>query len=329
MLLVVLGHMFTDYVGKSYVIRVVTLWIYTFHMPAFVFVSGLLHKQNAPDSKLRWDKVLGFVLCGLALRYFNFFARILMGEHPLPHIIYEAGIPWYLFVMAEYEVFFWLIRKCDGKKVIAIALIASLVVGYFPAINDNFCLARFVNFMPFYAVGYYMTPAAIAEFASKTKVKIASWVIFAGTFAGSFFLPWGAYKFRKCFTGRRSYEFLADLLKHDLGGNVYEFGWAIRLATIVFSALLIIALFGILPNKNMGFCSTIGSSTLNIYFWHRVICFAFVNYGVFEMLGGSVIIYTLIGFAMTALLALPIFGHPANDILAWSRKVLQSRQKSV
>lgn len=323
MLLVVLGHMFTDYVGDSYTIRMVTLWIYTFHMPAFVFVSGLLHKRNAIDSKLRWDKVIGFVLVGLALRYFNFFVRILMGQHPHPHIIYEAGIPWYLFVMAEYEVFFYLIRKLDGKKVVALSIAASMLCGYFPFINDNFCLARFVNFMPFYAVGYYLEPKAVADWAAKPKIRIFSVIVFIGTFAGSLMAPWNWYRLRKCFTGRRSYEFLADLFG---GGHVYELGWLIRLATIVFSALLIIAILGILPNKNLGYCSTIGSRTLNIYFWHRIICFAFVQYGVYEVVGSN-LLYTLIGFAMTAVLALPIFGHPANDIMSLGKKLLQSNNK--
>lgn len=177
--------------------------------------------------------------------------------------------------------------------------------------------------MPFYAVGYYLEPKAVADWAAKPKVRIFSVIVFIGTFAGSLMAPWNWYRLRKCFTGRRSYEFLADLFG---GGHVYELGWLIRLATIVFSALLIIAILGILPNKNLGYCSTIGSRTLNIYFWHRIICFAFVQYGVYEVVGSN-LLYTLIGFAMTAVLALPIFGHPANDIMSLGKKLLQSNNK--
>lgn len=328
MFLVVLGHMFSSCIGESRAIRMSTLWIYTFHMPAFVFISGLLHKRNRPDSSLRWDKAVGFLLCGLALRYMNYFLRLLMGQHPHPHIIYEAGIPWYLFVMAEYEVFFWLIRKCDAKKVIIIALAASLVCGYFPWINDNFCFAKFINFMPFYAAGYYLEPAKVAEWTRDKRIRAASWVVMAGSYALCMAAPWRAYSFRKCFTGRRSYEFLANALKPLLGGDApaYELGWLIRLACIIFASVLAISVLGILPDRPLGYVSTIGSRTLNVYFWHRIICYAFVQYNVYA-LAGSDIVYTAIGFAMTALLALPVFGHPANDILAWSKKCLQSSRK--
>lgn len=325
MLLVVIGHMFTGYVGDSYAIRMSTLWIYTFHMPAFVFISGLLHKKYKEDAKLRWDKVWGFLACGIVLRYFNFFVRILMGDHPHPHIIYEAGIPWYLIVMAEYEVFFYLIRRLDAKKVIAVSIVASMICGYFPMINDNFCLARFVNFMPFYAVGYYADSKKVREFASIKRLKIMSWIIITVTFAGSFFLPWKFYKYRKFFTGRRSYEFLSDLLDFSHG---YELCWLVRLGVIMFSAILIIAVLGIIPDRNLGFWTTVGSRTLNIYFWHRIICYAFTYYGLYELIN-SEIVYTLIGLAMTAFLALPIFGHPANDIMSGIKKGLQSKQKSV
>ena len=44
-LLVVIGHMTTDYVSDSHAIRNMTLWIYSFHMPAFIFISGLVHKR--------------------------------------------------------------------------------------------------------------------------------------------------------------------------------------------------------------------------------------------------------------------------------------------
>lgn len=43
--LVVVGHMTTDYVSDSMLVRNITLWIYSFHMPAFIFISGLVHKQ--------------------------------------------------------------------------------------------------------------------------------------------------------------------------------------------------------------------------------------------------------------------------------------------
>ncbi len=49
--LVVIGHMTSDYVSDSYMVRSVTLWIYLFHMPAFIFLSGLVHKRYITKEK--------------------------------------------------------------------------------------------------------------------------------------------------------------------------------------------------------------------------------------------------------------------------------------
>lgn len=42
--LVVLGHLSFDYFDSSQMFRTISMVIYTFHMPAFVFISGLFVK---------------------------------------------------------------------------------------------------------------------------------------------------------------------------------------------------------------------------------------------------------------------------------------------
>ncbi|MBP3897683.1 MAG: hypothetical protein J6D57_07655, partial [Mogibacterium sp.] len=186
--LVVIGHMTTDYVSDSHMVRWVTLWIYSFHMPAFIFISGLVHKHYITEeraalgvkgeTRMRWDKVAGFFLCGYGLKIFLQFTRTLMGQNPLWHWIEEPGIPWYLFVMAEYEMLFYLMKYIDGGSrtsdiaspdgsapaikntrpfvMILGAFALSAVIGYFPQVGDAFCLSRMINFLPIYMLGYYL-----------------------------------------------------------------------------------------------------------------------------------------------------------------------------
>lgn len=44
LILVVLGHLSFDYFDSSQMFRTISMVIYTFHMPAFVFISGLFVK---------------------------------------------------------------------------------------------------------------------------------------------------------------------------------------------------------------------------------------------------------------------------------------------
>ena len=352
--LVVLGHMTTDYVSDSHLVRWTTLWIYSFHMPAFIFLSGLVHKHYISaeraslgvkgETRMRWDKFLGFFICGYGLKVFLQFTRTLMGQTPLWHWIEEPGIPWYLFVMAEFELLFYLMRRIDAKVkpwvMICGAFALSAVIGYFPSVGDTFCLSRMINFLPIYMIGYYLDMRKLNEFIEQTKYKAAGAVVIIASLIACRMLPWGGYSLRKWFTGRRSYEFLSDFF----GSAAVSWGWAIRLGIWAVAIMITLAVIAVIPDKDMGFITTAGSRTLNVYFWHRPVCYLFRNWMVlprlFMLFGGrynaaaagqirglaftggtsgamiaAYAVYIVIAAAMTAFFSLNVFGHPCNDIM--------------
>jgi fucose 4-O-acetylase-like acetyltransferase len=365
--LVVVGHMTSDYVSDSHLVRWVTLWIYMFHMPAFIFLSGLVHKQYITEdaaatgirgeTRFRSDKVLGFFLCGYALKVFLQVSRTLMGQNPSWSWIEEPGIPWYLFVMAEYEIIFYFLRKIDGgaslgedknsraKIMIGGAFALSAVIGYFPVIGDAFCLSRMINFLPIYMLGYYMDMRKFLEFIERKKFKSAGIVILAISLLACYLMPWGGYSLRKWFTGRRSYEYLS----HFFGSYAVVCGWAIRLLVWAVAMLLVLAVIAVIPDRDMNFITTVGGRTLNVYFWHRPLCYLFRNWAVLPKLcvlfggtydasvagtvkgyafGGSSLsmivafaVYLMIAAAMTALFSLKIFKHPCSDLMKIAAKM--------
>ena len=382
--LVVLGHMTTDYVSDSHLVRWTTLWIYTFHMPAFIFLSGLVHKQYITheqaalgikgETRFRADKILGFFLCGYGLKIFLQFTRTLMGQHPLWHWIEEPGIPWYLFVMAEYELLFYLMRRIDSRAkpqwMIAGAFALSAAIGYFPAIGDTFCLSRMINFLPIYMLGYYLDMKKFlgllegrgyrekseenaecelayvndAERRRKRLINLCAWAGIVASLLVCYLGSWGSYSRRKWFTGRRSYEFMADFY----GSAAIHWGWAIRIAVWALAILLTLCILAVIPDKDLGFVTTTGSRTLNVYFWHRPLCYLFRNWAVLPKLcvlfggsynaavagqvkglafGGSTAsmlsayaVYIMIAAAMTAFFSLKPFGHPCSDRLTLAAK---------
>ena len=379
--LVVIGHMTTDYVSDSHMVRWITLWIYSFHMPAFIFLSGLVHKQYITEEKaslgckgethLRWDKVWGFFLCGYGLKIFLQFTRTLMGQNPLWHWIEEPGIPWYLFVMAEYEIVFYLLRYIDGgastdpkKKhgpliVIIGGFALSAAVGYFPAIGDTFCLSRMINFLPIYALGYYLDMRKVLAFfegtddvlagsrklSRKAVIRITGWVIIIASLIFCYEAKWGWYSWRKWFTGRRSYAFLGDFFD-----NAVQNGWWIRLCVWGVALIMTFAILAVIPDKDFGFITTMGSRTIQVYFWHRPVCYLFrkpmmllprlvmLFGGTYnESVAGAVkglafggssasmlaafIVYCLIGAAMTWFFSLKVFEHPTTDLMNLGRKI--------
>ncbi len=287
--LVVIGHMTTAYASDDRIVRWITLWIYTFHMPAFIFISGLMHKRYVADGQvaasirqvkgethLRTDKILGFILCAYVLKAFIFFTKVMVGLEPHWKWIDEPSIPWYLVVMAEYEILFYLMRKIDKKVkpwiVIAVCFAASAIVGYFPAADDTLCLARMINFQPIYAIGYYMDMRVALKWFSKKWTFRAGVAIMIASVLICKFGGWNLYRWRKWFTGRRSYDFLQDLFT-----NAIQDGWWIRILVWSVSLILTFAFISIVPNKNLGLLTEIGSRTLQVYFWHRPVCYLLQN----------------------------------------------------
>jgi hypothetical protein len=363
-------------------------------MPAFIFISGLMHKQYITEeraslgvrgeTKLRWDKVAGFFLCAYGLKVFLQFTRTLMGQNPLWHWIEEPGIPWYLFVMAEYELLFYVMRYIDGGStragipaadgstkrnirplvMIAGAFALSAVIGYFPAVGDTFCLSRMINFLPIYMIGYYLDMKKLlpllrgegyggryAEEGDRAEIRKRRTVICSFsvltiivTMAVCCFGKWGMYSWRKWFTGRRSYEFLQDFFSY-----AYSNGWWIRLAVWAVALLITFSVIALIPDRDLGFITTIGSRTLSVYFWHRPLCYMFRNWnilpGLFMLFGGKynaaaagqakglafagsdakmilpLLCYCLIGALMTAVFSLKIFEHPTQDLMKLGAKI--------
>ncbi len=325
--LVVVGHLTTDYVSVSHSIRWFTLWIYSFHMPAFIFVSGLMHKHYITEdqaangikgnTKIRWDKIIGFILCGYGLKFFIHIVRTLIGQHPNFYWFTEPGIPWYLFVLAMYELLLYLFRKVDWKIMLIGSFALSAIIGYFPAVGDVLSLSRMINFYPIFLLGYYVDAGKLIEFSEQRKAKIAAWIVVAASLLICYLGPWNMYAMRKWFTGRRSYEFLSTYF-----GNITATAWAIRIGIWAIALLISLAVIIVIPNREMGIISKIGANTLNIYFWHRPICYWINGLGLFPLLvnicGDSdalaTVLFTVFALALTVLFGQDIFQHPAKDL---------------
>ena len=331
--LVVVGHMTTDYVSTSHAVRWVTLFIYTFHMPAFILVSGLMHKQyitleqaangKRGNTKMRWEKFLMFLFCAYALKAFLYFFRMAIGQNPTWSWYIEPGIPWYLIVMAEYEVLLYLTRKIPAKAMLICSFVISALIGYLPMVGDAFSLSRMINFLPIYLIGYYMTPQQMLDFCDKKKVKIAAPIILIALAAICYFGPWGIYGARMWFTGRRTYEFL-DAYLH----GVYPWAWALRLLVWALAITFAFAIITIMPNRDMKLVSKVGAKTLNVYFWHRPVCYWICGMGVFPTFAKffhsapvALIAYIFLALALTIIFALPIFDHPCKDLTKLANKI--------
>ncbi|MCX0385353.1 acyltransferase family protein [Clostridium perfringens] len=176
--LVVLGHSL-EFIRKDYeVARLLYVFIYEFHMPVFVFISGYLSKNV---EKGRRNAVRNFltpfllfnIIWNLITLVGPLFLRGKFTELPSEQAFsfFTPGWAlWYIFAM-----FLWKILLPDLLKFKNI-FILSVIAGIFVKLSGEFgsymALSRTITFAPFFLAGYYSSEEKLKRFRKFTRFNI-------------------------------------------------------------------------------------------------------------------------------------------------------------
>lgn len=157
-------------------------WIYTFHMPLFVFVSGYF--TGIKDVRHYWNGLLSL------FGQFVVFQVILTLPLLVGGAIYELLIPkyilWYLWCLLLWRMLYFVIDKYKLNLwvLLFLSLICSLAVGYLPLVNE-FSFQRTFVFFPYFVLGliarkqtYEMkSDVSMVGFAAPMAIMIAAYII--------------------------------------------------------------------------------------------------------------------------------------------------------
>lgn len=321
--LVVIGHIIDPLAMKDSnpLDQNLFLTIYSIHMPLFIFISGLFYKKMDKSSKFPAQKVIAFILIGIAIRSYVALESIFLGTKPDFSILdTNDSFAWFMFAIAAFYALMWVFRNYNTKFVLLIAVLISCMAGYDSFIGDKFALMRIVNFFPFFVVGYMISPQVLLNFLSKKYVKIVGAVIVAATLA-VFFGFHNLYDIlRPMFTARNSYESLDSL---------YNYGFLIRLVCFAVSALFGLSVMSLVPKNKIPAISFAGTKTLQIYFWHKLFVIAINHFNLFGIMSSYVgstvatVLLLIIAVAITFICTLPIFSFPVKQLLAFGKEKLK------
>ena len=153
-ILVILGHITDDY-NLIY-------FIYVFHMPLFVLLSGYFTKTPI-DLKDLWHSLKG-IAKPLILFQFIYVSLdyVIFNRIEIASIITPFWILWYLMSLILWRVFSFLFQKPIHNYPVLfflVSIVIALFSGYCP-IRNPFSLQRTLNFFPFFLVGLYLRQRA-------------------------------------------------------------------------------------------------------------------------------------------------------------------------
>ncbi|MBR5656991.1 MAG: acyltransferase family protein [Prevotella sp.] len=246
--LVIAGHVFSQNTFKnSFLCRVSWEWIYMFHMPLFVFISGYFsHKKS---NKAFIYSILK-LLEPLILFQCIFLCFIYKGEKTILVIVTPQWILWYLLSLIYWRTLLQFIpsKLLQNKKtVIIITFIIGILAGFLP-FNRLLSLQRTFSFLPFFFLGYYMKGKSLSRF-SKYKYLCMLFLII------TLIIP---YYYSK---------YLGDLNQADPYGSIY--GMYSRIFIYGISIPMSISFIILCPNRP--YFSKQGRYTMQYYIYHALI----------------------------------------------------------
>lgn len=252
--LVVFGHLLetVSFAGKDYIYNV----IYSFHMPAFAFMSGMLYKRKSGARRLG-RYILIYVVFQFLYMLFNAYV---LDTPTTVQFTTPYWILWYLVAMI-----FWTIAADyldftvkSGLAVIAVSVALALVIGYETSFGYYMSLSRTVSFFPFYISGAYISKFR-DRFASALKeISGAAWKILS--LVGVILCLCGIWIKRK----EINCTWLYNSYSYDNAG--YNAG--IRLIFFIVAAVFIFFLLSFACNKKIFLISTIGKNSLPVFLLH-------------------------------------------------------------
>lgn len=269
-MLVVLGHVIQVFFEKEgsethYILQGILCFIYYFHMPLFVFISGYFSKNvKKRRNKAFEDLLIPYFLAQILWMIYQAIFKHSFGV--VKNIFYPQFAMWYLLAL-----FIWRILLPDLIRIKGILPISAFlfIAGMFcTGINNNFALQRTVGFLLFFMLGYYSSKKEITKIC---KIPfILCWGCIIMSLFGSVLIFW-----KKLL----SFETLFYTLTHSKYITSYVSVWR---GVVIYAIVLMIAIvlsccvLRLIMNKYCWF-TKIGEDTLPLYITHGFTVHAFLS----------------------------------------------------
>lgn len=182
--LVVIGHVIERNLYTDHNTSVVFSFIYTFHMPLFIFISGYFTKN------INWQKYKkSFV--SILVTYFVFqgffsIGSILGGTFTwFDYFTNPLSVLWYIIGLLFWRFWFCIIPKAFIKLplMLSVSLIIAFSIHY---VNDqNYFFTRIITFYPYFILGYFCPSNLITKIRNANRFISASFLVLL--FVGLYF----------------------------------------------------------------------------------------------------------------------------------------------
>src|SRR5690625_3522273 len=176
--LVFFGHMIQPFTSQHHQIETIYTWIYTFHMPAFIFLAGFFAKGSGTFEYIgNLAKKLLIPYLIFQVLYTGYYFWIGKNNWLTDHIFYPHWSLWFLVSLFCWHLLLILYKRMPFYVGLTIALASGILIGYFDQVEHTFSLSRTFVFFPFFLLGFYVTEDHMKRFKRYVPKQLALAII--------------------------------------------------------------------------------------------------------------------------------------------------------
>lgn len=291
-LLVVIGHAFVNHNSYCSIIPAINVFINTFHMPLFIFVSGLFHSNN--NVRKRVLLLISYVMLAKLI------SMIISGTNSLT-LFEEESWPWYLVSLVIFTILTYLMRDISWKYILPLLVFIGCLAGYDSNIMSSELLGRIVVWFPFYYAGACINKESIYSLIQKRRR-----LLFA---IGLVLLS--IYGIMCLFLRNKILVLWQFIMPHSTYSDMsFYCNGFYRLVYYVVVAIIGLAFMCIIPISRISIISVMGGRTIAVYTFHLIVRKCIYVLGIADFLCSSIwgiLVYILICVVETMLLSLKPF----------------------
>lgn len=313
--LVVLGHVLTTLTTHG--TDVLNLWVYSFHMAAFVTVSGYVSRTWVGSPRQAAAIVTSLVVPYLLLDVAHeAIATAQRGGGFRLTLLTPAFTLWFLVALALWRLATPVLRVL--RHPLALSIVLCLVLPLERALDSTLSLGRVVGFLPFYVLGVCATPETVAQI----RALGPRWRIAGGAYLAALLVACALVSDRV----HRGWFFL-DGSYRELDLDPVP-GLGIRALVLLGGLLGTVAILLVAP-RSTSWLTRWGRNSLAIYIVHALLVRPLLDSTTLASLTGAWVVVAAVGVAavLTTVLALDPVARGVDAVFrpAWLERLLTDR----
>lgn len=255
-LLVVFGHSLTDLKSNMPIIYSLYTFIFIFHMPAFILISGYFSKHFDRPGYIKhvvWRTMIPYFIFQLIYSLFYYatgYTDALSFSLATPH-----WTLWFLISMLCWKLMVIPFSRLKAYG-LPVAVLIGIAAGFSDSIGTEFSVSRTLTFFPFFYLGYLLKREHFTMLLQHRWSKGAGLFVLTGVYAACHFL----------FPKELQDWVLFDSSYHTFGFSAPE-GGLVRLVMYIIIFITIFAFMALIPRSHASF-TALGKNTLYIYLLH-------------------------------------------------------------